>query len=175
MPADREATTRRIVLGTVAGVVCLLRGGRLAARVRPRRRRRIADRRRRARRRPSCSSSSRRQPQGVTVVPAAEPGTVVVAWQAVGEAGDGIRYQVRPQTDDAPPQNTDQLSLTFQGVAAGARPCYTVVAITADGRTSDESTLVLPLTASDPSTSATRVPPAGMPRRRHSDQEAGRT
>ena len=81
------------------------------------------------------------RPQGVTVAPAAEPGTVVVAWQAVGEPGDGIRYQVRPQTDDAPPQNTDQLSLTFQGVAAGARPCYTVVAITADGRTSDESTL----------------------------------
>ena len=66
---------------------------------------------------------------------------MVVSWQAVGEPGDGIRYQVRPQTVDVPPQNTDQLTLTFQGIAAGARPCYTVVAITADGRTSDESTL----------------------------------
>ena len=135
-----EATTRRVVLGTVAGVVCLLavavsllvfgRGGGDGS--------------------PTTTSGPTTtqllqlkppRPQGVTVVPATEAGTVVVAWEAVGEADDGIRYQVRPQTDDAPPQNTDQLTLTFQGIAAGARPCYTVVAITADGRTSDESTL----------------------------------
>ena len=93
-----EATARRVVLGTVAGVVCLLavavsllvfgRGG------------------------GDGSSSTTTgptttqliglkppQPQGVTVAPAAEPGSVVVAWQAVGEPGDGTRYQVRPQTD----------------------------------------------------------------------------
>ena len=135
-----EATARRVVLGTVAGVVCLLavavsllvfgRGG------------------------GDGSSSTTTgptttqliglkppQPQGVTVAPAAEPGSVVVAWQAVGEPGDGTRYQVRPQTDGTPPQNTDQLSLTFLGVAAEPRPCYTVVAISADGRSSDESVL----------------------------------
>ena len=66
---------------------------------------------------------------------------MVVAWNAVGEPGDGIRYQVRPQTAGMQPQNTEELSITFTDVAAGARPCYTVVAITTDGRSSDESAL----------------------------------
>ncbi|MET0577590.1 MAG: hypothetical protein ABW122_02945, partial [Ilumatobacteraceae bacterium] len=135
----REVTTRRVVLGTVAGVVCLLavavsllvfgRGGDEVP--------------------PTTTGPLTTQllelqpptPESITVAPAAEPGTVVVSWTAVGEPGDGISYQVRPQTDDAPPQNTDQLSVTFQGIAAGARPCYKVVAIAANGRTSDESTL----------------------------------
>jgi hypothetical protein len=135
-----DVSMRRVVLGTAAGVVCLLAVavsllvfGRDGDDGSP----------------PTSTGPPTTQllqlkpprPQGVTVVPAAEAGTVVIAWEAVGEPGDGIRYQVRPQTDDVPPQNTDQLTLTFQGIAPGDRPCYTVVAITAEGRTSDESTL----------------------------------
>ncbi len=135
-----EATTRRVVLGTAAGVVCLLavavsllvfgRGGDDDATT------------------PSTGPVTTQvlqfkppPPQGVTVLAASEPGTVVVAWNAVGEPGDGIRYQVRPQTAGMQPQNTEELSITFTDVAAGARPCYTVVAITTDGRSSDESAL----------------------------------
>ena len=54
--------------------------------------------------------------------------------------GDGVEYQVRPQTGEAPPRNTTELQMAFD-VAAGERPCYTVVAITADGRISDPSHL----------------------------------
>ena len=143
-PAD--ATTRRVVLGTAAGVVCLLavavsllvfgRGGDDDTTT------------------PSTGPVTTQllqfrppPPQGVTVLPASEPGTVVVAWQAVGEPGDGMRYQVRPQTAGMQPQNTDQLSITFTGVAAGDRPCYTVVAITTDGRTLRREHPLLPLTS----------------------------
>ncbi|MET0580069.1 MAG: hypothetical protein ABW122_15540, partial [Ilumatobacteraceae bacterium] len=137
-----STSTRRVVLGTVAGVACLLavgasllllgRGGddesgatttfgpttTQLLEIRP----------------PA--------PQGVTVAPGAEPGAVVVAWQAVGEPGDGTRYQVRPQTSDMSPQNTDQLALTIPDAASGGeRPCFTVVAITPDGRSSEESSL----------------------------------
>ena len=135
-----STSTRRVVLGTVAGVVCLLAvavsllvfgrdggDGTSTTTLGPTTTQLLQVR-------PPA-------PQGVTVAPAAEPGGVVVAWQSVGEPGAGTRYQVRPQTADLSPQNTDQLALTVSGVPAGARPCFTVVAITADGRTSTESAL----------------------------------
>jgi hypothetical protein len=134
-----DVSTRRVVLGTVAGVVCLLavavsllvfgRGD--------------DDE-------PATSTVAPMTqvlpvkpppPQGVTVRPAAEPGAVVVTWQTVGEPGDAMRYQVRPQTGTQPAQNTDQLTITFGDLAEGERPCYTVVAITPDGRASEESAL----------------------------------
>ena len=135
-----DATMRRVVLGTVAGVVCLLAVA-VSLLVFGRR---GDDEDTTGSTAPSTTQLLQfrpSQPQGVTVLPAAEPGTVVVAWQAVGEPGDGIRYQVRPETAGLQPQNTDQLSITFEGVSAGDRPCYRVVAITADGRTSAESSL----------------------------------
>jgi hypothetical protein len=136
--AERDVSTRRVVLGTVAGVVCLL-----AVAVSLLVFGRGDDEE------PAASSGPTTtqllefrppQPQGVTVR-AGEPGTVVVAWQAVGEPGDKMRYQVRPQSGTQTAQNTDQLTLTFDGIAEGERPCYTVVAITPDGRTSAESSL----------------------------------
>jgi hypothetical protein len=141
-PEDTTATnarthsTRRVVLGTVAGVVCLLLvaaflvfgGG--------------DDDEPSADTEPATTqllSLGPPTPQGVTVARAAEPGTVVVAWQAVDVPG--IRYQVLPQTGGQQPQNTDQLSITFAGVGEGERPCFTVLAISTDGQTSDESPL----------------------------------
>ena len=80
-------------------------------------------------------------PNGVAVAQGDQPDQVVVTWHALGEAYEGVEYQVRPQTGDAQPQNTPETQATFT-IAPGEQACYTVVAISADGRISDPSDLV---------------------------------
>ncbi len=138
--APHEASTRRIVLGTVAGVVCLLavaasllvfgRGGDSGGDT-------------------TVPGSTTTQvvglppptPQGVTVARAAGGEGVVVAWQAVGEPDSGVTYQVRQQNPTGPVVNTDALSVTVEGVRPTERPCYVVIAISAGGQTSHDSDL----------------------------------
>jgi hypothetical protein len=138
----RDASTRRVVIGTVAGVLCLLavaaslllfgRGGGDDGG-------------------PTTVAGPTTipvvglpppTPQGVTVVRgsgAAEE--VVVAWQAVGEPDSGITYQVRQQNPAAPAVNVDGLSVTIDGVGPTEGPCYVVIAISPGGQTSNESDL----------------------------------
>ena len=105
--AVSEASTRRIVIGTAAGVVCLLAvaaslflfgrdGGESSA--------------------TTLSGSTTTQvvdlppprPQGVTVVRGGGDGEeVVVAWQAVGEPNSGMSYQVRQQNPSGQVVNSD--------------------------------------------------------------------
>jgi hypothetical protein len=140
--AVSEASTRRIVIGTAAGVVCLLAvaasllvfgrggGGRGDETTVPG---------------PTTTQDlglPPPRPQGVTVTRGAGDGEqVVVAWQAVGEPDSGITYQVRQQNPSGPVRNTDALSVTIDGVSPAARPCFVVIAITAAGQTSNESEL----------------------------------
>ncbi len=132
-----ETSNRRILLGTAAGVVCLLLvagallvfgggddGGDDPDSTAPAT--------------TQLLSFAPPAPQGVTVVSGTDPSQVLVTWQPV--EGEGMHYQVRPQTGQAAPQNTTELQLAFD-VTAGDRPCYTVVAISADGRISDPSPL----------------------------------
>ena len=130
-------TTRRVVLGTIAGVVCLLAvalsllvfGSDDPAE-------------------PEQTSPVVTQvvdipppaPQNVTVAAAAAENQVVVAWQAVGDGSVEMRYQVQPETTGMQPQRTTDLSVTFE-VAPGAKPCFTVVAINPVGRISEKSPL----------------------------------
>jgi hypothetical protein len=141
LPAPPEASNRRVVIGTVAGVVALLLvagavllfgGGDGNGDDDD----------------PPLTAPGTTQlldfdppaPQGVTVVAGEQPTQVVVSWQAVGEPGDGTEYQVRPQTGDASPVNTEELQAVFE-IAEGDSACYTVVAISPDGRLSDPSPL----------------------------------
>jgi hypothetical protein len=139
--APHEASTRRIVIGTVAGVVCLLvvaasllvfgRGGGDSG----------GD--------TTVPGSTTTQvvglppptPQGVTVARGAGGEGVVVAWQAVGEPDSGVTYQVRQQNPTGPVLNTDALSVTVEGVRPTERPCYVVIAISSGGQTSHDSDL----------------------------------
>lgn len=134
---EEHTSTRRVVLGTAAGVVCLLavavsllvfgRGEDAA---------------------PPTTQPGPPQtldipvpaPQNVTVAPTAQDNQVVVAWQAVGDGSVPFQYQVRPKTTDMRPKNTDELSVTFD-IEPGSRPCFAVVAISPVGRTSQESSL----------------------------------
>jgi serine/threonine-protein kinase PknK len=138
--APHEASTRRIVIGTVAGVVCLLavavsllvfgRGGDSGGDT-------------------TVPGPTTTQvvglppptPQGVTVVRGAGGERVVVAWQAVGEPDSGVTYQVRQQNPTGPVLNTDALSVTIDGVRPNERPCYIVIAISPGGQTSHDSDL----------------------------------
>ena len=52
-----------------------------------------------------------------------------------------MHYQVRPQTGQAPSRRTPPSCSWRSTSPAGERPCYTVVAISADGRISDPSPL----------------------------------
>lgn len=130
-------STRRVVLGTVAGVVCLLAvavsllvfSGDDDA---PPPTTRPAP--------PQTLDIPVPVPQNVTVAPTAQADQVVVAWQAVGDGTVRFEYQVRPKTSDMRPKNTEELSITFD-VEPGTRPCFAVVAISPVGRTSRESTL----------------------------------
>jgi serine/threonine-protein kinase PknK len=139
--AVSEASTRRIVIGTAAGVVCLLavaaslfffgRGGDGGSESTV----------------PGPTTTQRVElppptPQGVTVARGAGDGEqVVVAWQAVGEPDSGITYQVRQQNPSGPARNTDALAVTIDGVSPAERPCFVVIAITPAGQTSNESDL----------------------------------
>jgi hypothetical protein len=138
--APHEASTRRIVLGTAAGVVCLLavaasllvfgRGGDSGGDT-------------------TVPGPTTTQvvglppptPQGVTVVRGAGGERVVVAWQAVGEPDSGVTYQVRQQNPTGPVLNTAALSVTIDGVRSNERPCYVVIAISPGGQTSHDSDL----------------------------------
>ena len=138
--ASHEASTRRIVIGTVAGVVCLLavaasllvfgRGGGSGGDT-------------------TVPGPTTTQvvglppptPQGVTVVRGAGGERVVVAWQAVGEPDSGVTYQVRQQNPTGPVLNTDALSVAIDGVRPNERPCYVVIAISPGGQTSHDSDL----------------------------------
>jgi serine/threonine-protein kinase PknK len=138
--AVSEASTRRIVIGTAAGVVCLLAvagsllffgrdGGGGSETTLPG---------------PTTTQDlgfPPPRPQGVTVVRGTGDGEVVVAWQAVDEPDRGISYQVRQQNPSGQVVNTDALSVTIPGVGPAERPCFVVIAITPAGQTSNESDL----------------------------------
>jgi hypothetical protein len=136
-PPDSH-TTRRVVLGTVAAVVCLLA---VALSLLLFGREEVDA--------PDATVPAASQvvdipppaPQNVTVAPAAAGDQVVVAWEAVGDGSVEMRYQVAPETSDAPPQRTTELSATF-AIEPGTEPCFTVVAINPVGRISEKSPLV---------------------------------
>ena len=138
-PPPPEASNQRIVIGTVAGVVVLLLvagalllfGGGDDDDEDPQSTAPVTT---------QLLVFDTPAPQGVRVVAGEQPNQAVVSWQAVGEPGDGTHYQVRPQTGDAAPLNTEELQAVFD-IAEGERPCYTVLAITPDGRLSDPSPL----------------------------------
>jgi serine/threonine protein kinase len=149
LPADPDTTstrsgshsTRRVVLGTVAGVVALLavavsllvfgRGGDgpSAATTVPQPTPQLLDIR----------------PPAPTEVAVATPGTdplqVVVTWTPGGDE-PGLRYVVTPETPGLEAQRVDATTATFQLPAGyAANPCFRVAAISGDGRISAPSTL----------------------------------
>jgi hypothetical protein len=136
-----EVSTRRVVIGTVAGVVCLLAvaasllvfgrdggdGGSGTTVVGPTTTQFVG--------------LPPPTPQGVSVRRNPEGESVVVAWQAVAEPGAGFTYQVRQENPSGRAVNTAELSVTIDGVRAEQRPCYVVIAISPGGQTSNESEL----------------------------------
>ncbi len=134
-------STRRVVIGTVAGVACLLavavsllvfsRGDdddSATTTVRP----------------PATQILEVRPPAptGVTVTKGAAERQVVVAWTAVGDGSQDIEYQVQPETVGLAAQNTATLTATYDvPEQVTAAPCFHVVAITTDGRISAQSEL----------------------------------
>jgi serine/threonine protein kinase len=134
-------STRRVVIGTVAGVVCLLavavsllvfgRGGdddTSPTTVHP----------------PATQILEVRPPapQGVTVTHGTGDRQLVVSWTAVGDGSQDIQYQVQPETTGLVPRKTAALSATFDlPEQVTATPCFRVVAITPDGRISAQSDL----------------------------------
>ena len=136
-----EASTRRVVIGTVAGVVCLLAvaasllvfgrgggdGGGGTTVVGPTTTQNVG--------------VPVPPPQGVSVRRSSEGESVVVAWRPVADQGTGFTYQVRQQNPSAPAVNTAELSVTIDSVPANQRPCYVVIAISPDGQTSKDSEL----------------------------------
>jgi hypothetical protein len=136
-----EASTRRVVIGTVAGVVCLLAvaasllvfgrggdddgGGTTVVG-------------------PTTTQDlglAPPAPQEVSARRGRQGDSVVVSWRPVAEQGTGFTYQVRQQNPSAPAVNTAELSVTIDSVPANQRPCYVVIAISPDGQTSNESEL----------------------------------
>ena len=103
-----RTSTRRVVLGTVAAVVCLLavavslllfgRGGDDDD----------DDDRRPAPTTTQLLQSGRRRRRASPSLPAAEPGPVVVAWQAVGEPATGCATRSARRPPTLQPQNTDR-------------------------------------------------------------------
>jgi hypothetical protein len=134
-------STRRIVIGTVAGVACLLAvaisllvfsrsddDDSSSTTVRP----------------PATQILEVRPPAptGVTVTPGTAERQVVVSWTAVGDGSQGIQYQVQPETTGLIAQNTAALTATYDiPEQVTAVPCFHVVAITTDGRISAQSEL----------------------------------
>ena len=137
---DEHTSTRRVVIGTAAGVVCLLAvaisllvfgrgGGDTATTTVPPSVTQILDMR------PAA-------PTGVTITQGTDPRQLVVSWAAVGDGSQDMHYQVVPQTRGLTAQNTAALSVTFQlPEEMTVRPCFQVVAITPDGRLSNPSDL----------------------------------
>ena len=144
-PARRrsEASTRRIVIGTAAGVVCLLavaaslfvfgRGGGDGSET-------------------TLPGPTTTQvvglppatPQGVTVVRGPGRRTGRGRRQAVGEPDSGITYQVRQENPSGPAMNTDALSVTIDGVAPAERPCFVVIAISRRPDSNESDLVCLP-------------------------------
>ncbi len=132
---DEQTSTRRVVIGTAAGVVCLLavaisllvfgRGGGGTATTT------VA---------PSVTQILNVRPPaptGVTITSGTDVRQLTVAWQAVGDGSEDMHYQVKPQTSGLAAQNTTALSVTFElPEELTGRPCFQVVAITSDGRLS---------------------------------------
>jgi len=82
-------------------------------------------------------------PQGVAVASSAsDPRQVVVSWTAVGDASLDMRYVVSPETPGLEAQRVTTTTATFT-LADGdpTNPCFTVSAITPDGRISAPSAL----------------------------------
>jgi hypothetical protein len=138
--APHQTSTRRIVLGTVAGVVCLLAvagslflfgrggGGGGATTIPVPTTTQVVD-------------LPPPTPHGVTVARAPNGGGVVVAWQPVDEPGTGVTYQVRQQNPSGHVVNTDALTVTIDDVGPNQHPCYVVIAISPGGQTSNDSDL----------------------------------
>ncbi len=135
-----SVSTRRVVIGTVAGMVCLLavavsllvfgRGGDddPTTTVPP----------------PDTQILQVKPPAptGVTVTQGTDDRQVVVAWTAVGDGSQDMTYQVQPQTPGLEAVQTPSLSATFElPEQVTANPCFRVVAITTDGRISAQSDL----------------------------------
>ncbi len=141
-PPEPEAgpNTRRILIGTAAGVIGLLvvalsvfllgRGGDDDT--------------------PAASTAPASTqvlplrlpaPQDVTVSGLPDQAQVVVRWSAVGAPGTGITYQVEPQNGELVPQRTELLEVTYDDVPPELEPCFRVVAISAAGQIGAESDL----------------------------------
>jgi len=134
-------STRRVVIGTVAGVVCLLavaisllvfgRGSdddASSTTVRP----------------PATQILEVRPPAptGVVVTRGTDQRQVVVSWSAVGDGSQDIQYQVLPELDGLVAQRTAALTATYElPEQVTGTPCFHVVAITPDGRISAQSDL----------------------------------
>jgi hypothetical protein len=80
-------------------------------------------------------------PQDVTVSAVADQAQVVVRWTAVGAPGTGITYQVEPQNGELLPQRTELLEVTYDDVPPELEPCFRVVAISSAGQIGAESDL----------------------------------
>ena len=80
-------------------------------------------------------------PQDVTVSAVADQAQVAVRWSAVGAPDTGITYQVEPQNGELLPQRTELLEVTYDDVPPELEPCFRVVAITAAGQIGAESDL----------------------------------
>lgn len=136
-PSADRATTRRIVLGTAAGIVCLLAiavGLLVFSRDddEPTQSTQPID--------TQVVEIPLSAPGGVTVMPAGPENQVLVGWSAVGDGSVDVEYQVVPETPGLQAKDTHELSAVFD-IAPGTRPCFTVVAIDPFGRISDESAL----------------------------------
>ena len=79
-------------------------------------------------------------PGGVAVTPG-EDGAVVVTWRAVAEVGAGVTYLVqRTDVTPTPPAvHAEEPRAVVSGIQAGARPCFTVTAVSAAGQLSAPS------------------------------------
>ena len=134
-------STRRVVIGTVAGVVALLavavslllfgRGGdgsSASTTVAP----------------PPTQIVEIRPPapQDVIVTSGTDERQVVVSWSPVGDGSQDMRYVVAPETPGLAAQRVDAPTATFSlPEDLAGNPCFRVTAITPDGRISAASPL----------------------------------
>ena len=134
-------STRRIVIGTVTGVACLLA---VAISLLVFSRSSDDDASSTTVRPPATQILEVRPPAptGVAVTPGTVERQVVVSWAAVGDGPQEIQYQVQPETNGLVAQKTAALTVTYDlPEQVTAAPCFHVVAITTDGRISAQSEL----------------------------------
>ena len=141
-PASGDGhSTRRIVIGTVAGVACLLA---VAISLLVFSRSSDDDSSETTVQPPATQILAVRPPAptGVAVTPGTAARQVVVSWAAVGDGSQDIQYQVQPETNGLVAQKTAALTVTYDlPEQVTAAPCFHVVAITTDGRISAQSEL----------------------------------